>query len=65
MQAVLLKVIRAEVDVLGFGVPQVLDPGVQPLGVRQLQALPWVVLLGKPVEEEVVAVRLVCVPRVA
>lgn len=47
MQAVLLKVIRAEVDVLGFGVPQVLDPGVQPLGVRQLQALPWVVLLGK------------------
>lgn len=51
MQAVLLEVIGAEVDVLGFWVPQVLDPGVQPLGVGQLQALPWVVL-GKPVEEE-------------
>lgn len=45
-----LEVLRAEVDVLGRGVPQALAAGVQPLAVGQPQASPGVVLFGEPAE---------------
>lgn len=47
-KAVLLKVLGAEVDVLGRWVPQALPAGVQSLAVGQPQTSPWVVFLGKP-----------------
>lgn len=65
MQAVPLEEIGAEVDVLGFWVPRVLDAGVQRRGLGQLQALPWAGLLGKLEEEGAVALRPASVPLAA
>lgn len=48
LEAVLLEVLGAEVDVLGRRVPQALPARVQSLAVGQPQTPPRVVLLGKP-----------------